>query len=224
MNKAGFYMKALMLILMLSLPGCSYVRQTESAGNGRAETKVEEDSSERAESQEAEETEETEETEKPDETAEKKSRAAVSAEQLEAELAEQPVVIIRTEYVVQSEDLKALYPDMLQAVIQNNSEDDVKSIVVAFAAWDENNLPVKIRGQYDFTGGKYVRKVEFDEANLVPGGVCGEDEGYCLEEESGIQTFKAIVVSYETFDGRKWFNPCYDDFYELYAGKKLNGV
>lgn len=214
MHKSVHFMGMLLTAFMLSLSGCSH----GGAGNAVKEITAAEDSSGRTESQKPEETTETAE---PEETTE--SSAAMSAEKLEAELAEQPVVIVRTEYAVQSEDLKALYPDMLQAVIQNNSEEDVKSVVIAFVAWDENNLPVKIRGQFDFTGGDYVKKVNFDEANLVPGGVGGEDKGYFLEEENDIQTFKAIIVSYETFDGQEWYNPCYDDFYELYAGKKLSG-
>ena len=57
-----------------------------------------------------------------------------SAEELEASLAGQPVFVSSTKYVVQDERYKSLYPDMLQAVIQNNSEEDIRDAVVAYVA------------------------------------------------------------------------------------------
>ena len=41
-------------------------------------------------------------------------------------------------------------------------------------------------------------------------------------EKCNIATFKAIVVSYETFEGKTWNNPYYEDFCSLYEGKKLD--
>ncbi len=52
--------------------------------------------------------------------------------------------------------------------------------VVAYVAWDENNLPVKIEGDMDFNGGSYVKEVNFDGINLVPGGTFGENSGYSI--------------------------------------------
>ena len=88
-------------------------------------------------------------------------------------------------------------------------------------AWDENNLPVKIEGQFDFDGGSYIKEVDYDGINLVAGATYDEKSGYALGEDCKIATFKAIVVSYETFSGESWKNPYYDDFCALYAGKKL---
>lgn len=39
-------------------------------------------------------------------------------------LSEQPLAVVKTEYIVQDEQYKLLYPDMLQAVIQNNTPED----------------------------------------------------------------------------------------------------
>lgn len=50
----------------------------------------------------------------------------------------------------------------------------------------------------------------------------GESSGYSLGENCEIKTFKAIVVSYETFDGETRDNPYYDTFCSLYKGQKLN--
>ncbi len=152
----------------------------------------------------------------------KEAAASVTAAELESNLSTQPVTIIKTDYVVQNEQFKSLYPDMLQAVLQNNTTDDIKNAVVAFVAWDSNKLPVKIEGQFDFGGGSYIKEVNYADINLAAGDTFGEDKGYSLGENCEIATFKAIVVSYETFDGDTWDNPYYEDFCSLYEGQKLN--
>lgn len=157
-----------------------------------------------------------------DGSADKKAESSVTAEELESNLSEQPVVVIKTEYVVQNQQYKTIYPDMLQAVIQNNTEEDIKDAVIAFVAWDSNNLPVKIVGQFDFDDGSYVKKVNYTDINLAGGNTYGEKSGYSLNEHCEIENFKAIVVSYETFEGETWENPYFDDFRSLYEGKKLN--
>jgi len=146
---------------------------------------------------------------------------AVSAAELQAQLDKQEVRVISTNYKVQDEELKTLYPDMLQAVMKNDSKSDIKSVVVAFVAWDENNLPVKIKGSIDFSDGSYVKRAEYDEANMIPGGTCGENKGFEIDENCKIKTFKACVVSYTTFDGNEWENPLFGDWCKLYEGVKL---
>lgn len=157
----------------------------------------------------------------PNSSAGKEAVAPVSVAELESNLSTQPVTIIKTDYVVQDEQFKSLYPDMLQAVLQNNTADDIKNAVVAFVAWDSNNLPVKIEGQFDFGGGSYVKEVNYADINLAAGDTFGESSGYSLGKNCEIKTFKAIVVSYETFDGDTWDNPYYEDFCSLYEGQKL---
>ena len=149
-------------------------------------------------------------------------KSEMTAVELEEYLTSQPLTVIRTEYLVQSEEYKSLYPDMLQAVIKNNTNEDIKDAVVAFAAWDENNLPVKIEGQFDFGDSSYIKRVNYSDINLIAGATFGENSGLSLAENCDIKTFKAIVVSYETFNGETWENPYYDDFCILYEGKKLN--
>ncbi len=145
-----------------------------------------------------------------------------AADDLEEALAAQPVYISAARLSVQSPEYKALYPDLLQAVIVNNSEDDLKNVTVAFAAWDANNLPVLLKGQMDFEGAAYIKRGNYNGINLVPGGSFGEKTGLGLDQSvTGIVTVKAMVVSYETFDGTKWENPLYNEFKEKYEGKKL---
>lgn len=146
---------------------------------------------------------------------------SAAAEELEASLAGQPVFVSSTEYVVQDKQYKSLYPDMLQAIIQNNSEEDIRDAVVAFVGWDANGLPVKIKGQMSFNDPTYVTEVSFDDINLVPGGAFGDSQGYAVDENCGVSTFKAVVVSYTTFDDKTWENPDYKTFCDLYGGKRL---
>ena len=142
--------------------------------------------------------------------------------ELEQRLQQQPLAVISTDYIVQDEQYKALYPDMLQAVLKNGAGSDIKDAIVAFVGWDKNNLPVKIKGSIDFSDGSYVREVNYADINLIPGDTFGKNSGFEIDENCGIETFKAIAVSYETFEGDTWENPYYDAWKELYEGNKLS--
>jgi hypothetical protein len=146
---------------------------------------------------------------------------AMTEDKLLSQIDAQELKVIKTKYVVQDEEYKSLYPDMLQAVIQNDTSYDIKNALVAFVAWDSNNLPVKIKGSIDFSDGSYIKEVNYGDINLVPGKKFGESSGFEVDENCNIKTFKAIVVSYETFDGTTWENPLYEDWCEFYEGVKL---
>lgn len=153
---------------------------------------------------------------------ERYEKEEMTLEKLDKLLAEEPLCVTSSSYVAGDPELTALYPSMLSCILQNNSDQDIKDAVIAFVAWDANNLPVVIKSQYDFTDGSYVSQVDYDAINLVPGGTFGQDYGLSLDEESNtITTCKAIPVSYTTFDGETWNNPYYDDFKKLYEGQKL---
>ena len=141
--------------------------------------------------------------------------------EFEALVSAQKLRVIETNYKVQDERYKSLYPDMLQAVIQNDTPYDIKNAVVAFVAWDENNLPIKIKGSIDFSEGSYITRVNYSDINLVPGADLGRNSGYEIDEDLNIATFKAIVVSYEAFTGETWENPYFDEWCKLYEGVKL---
>lgn len=147
----------------------------------------------------------------------------LSGNELEAKLAEQPVYVVSTDYLIQSDDYKTLYPDMLNAVIKNNSGTDVKNVIVSFVAWDKNYLPVKIIGQYDFNEGSYISECDFGDVNMVDGSTFGEDSGMSLSQDcDNIKIIKAIVKEYTDFDGNKWENPYYNDWTSAYENKKLD--
>lgn len=146
----------------------------------------------------------------------------VDMSSIESIISSQDVKVVSTKYIVQDEQYKNLYPDMLQAVIENNTNVDIKNAVVAFVAWDENGLPVKIKGKIDFSTGAYIQEVNYKDINLIPGATYGNNNGFSIDESCGIKSFKAIVVSYEDFDGGSWYNPCYSDWCTAYSGVKLN--
>lgn len=150
-----------------------------------------------------------------------KAPEKMTGSELDAAISKQEVRVVSTEYVVQSKDYKVLYPDMLQAVFQNDSSYDLKNVVIAFVAWDENDLPVEIEGKYDFLGGEYLQECSYSGINLLAGKKYGEDSGMELAEGMDIiKKVKAIVVSYEPFDGEIWENPLYDEWVEMYEGNR----
>lgn len=128
--------------------------------------------------------------------------------------------IIETIYTVQDEEDKVLYPDLLQVIIQNNTDKDIKDAIVAFVAWDANNLPVKLKGSIDFGDGSYVKEVYYRDINLIGGATYGENSGFEMDESIEVSKFKAIVIHYEDINGETWDNPYYENFKAQYVGKK----
>lgn len=145
-----------------------------------------------------------------------------TAAELQVLIDQQEVKVVSTDYIVQDNEFKSLYPDLLSAVVRNDSKQEIKNLMIAYVAWDKNNLPVKIIGQYDYDGGSYLNGCSMVDANMIPGMEYGRNSGLALSDDcNNIHTFKAIVVKYETFDGEEWENPYAEEWEELYAGKKL---
>lgn len=143
-------------------------------------------------------------------------------EDIDNQVGSLPLAVSEARLVVQSDKYKSLYPDMLQAILVNNSDNDIKNASVAFMAWDANDLPVLLKGQYDINDATYVKVVEYSGINMIPGSEYGESSGMNLRDSiTGIVTVKAIVRSYDTFEGETWTNPYYDAYIGKYAGKKL---
>src|SRR5690625_4864591 len=72
-----------------------------------------------------------EEVEEVEEVEEQEEKTLTEKELYEA-IEKQPLKVIKTNYLVQDENLKTLYPDMLHAIIENNSGVDIKDAIVAF--------------------------------------------------------------------------------------------
>lgn len=138
---------------------------------------------------------------------------------------EEPIIINQTGYMVRTEDndSKILYPDVLNCIFTNNSGNDIKNVIIAFVAWDNNKLPIKIIGNYDYSGGDYIEEVSYEGINLTMGSKYGENTGFELDPScNNIAYANAIVVSCEYFDGQVWNNPFYEKFKDDYVEKKLD--
>lgn len=160
-------------------------------------------------------------TEETAENSDEDVAAELSADELEAEIQKQPCFVYECEYYVQDEQYKALYPDLMLAKLENQSGTAIKDVIVAFAAWDENNLPVII----DTIGSDdYVIQCAMNGINLADGSAL-TNQGMQVEsrqaERGEIKLFKAIVVSYEDFDGNTWENPLYMNWVNIYREQVL---
>lgn len=147
----------------------------------------------------------------------------LTAEELEEKIKQQPLYVENAIY----QDASKFYSGaMLQAVLYNNSEVSIKNAEIAFVAWDKNKLPIEIKSQYS-SKGSYFSTLTFDTINLMPqqryNGRSGDTYyGMRVDENLDVSHLKAIVVSYEDFDGNIWYNPLILDFKNLYENNKLS--
>ena len=149
----------------------------------------------------------------------------VDAVQLEQKLLDQDVVVENIQYLIQDTEHKALYPDMLSTIIKNNSDTDIKNITYGYVAWDDNGLPIRIQGDWDFSGGSYLYTGTGESVNIAPGETHGRNYGLELTEEMDkIHSIKSIIVEYQGFNGEKFENPLLDEFSKIYEGKRLADI
>ena len=157
----------------------------------------------------SEDTNDTEYQEEVTEEAEENYTPSELDEQIEA----QDCHVKKTKYVVQSEEYKALYEDLIIGYVENNTGETIKNLEVAYAAWDEDGLPIIL--DYD----EYVLPVDLNGVNLKDGETL-KDQGLAVDsqlaEKGTIKKCKSIVVSYEDFSGNKWENPLYENWKYIY--------
>lgn len=147
--------------------------------------------------------------------------AAERKEKMQAAAKSQEVVVQRAKLLIQSDEYKALYPDMLQAIIYNKSSKTVKNMKVGFIAFDGNGYPVQIESQYGLENSfEYVGSAM--NVNIVPNSSYGEGKGWEIEENKSIHTVRACVKEVEYYDESKWDNPYYDYWLEEYKEKPLH--
>lgn len=153
------------------------------------------------------------------------SKELSSAEELDKELNKQDIVVENVEYMIQDNQYKNLYPDMLSAISTNNTDTDIRDITYAYVAWDRNGLPLKIKGAIDFSDGQYVYGGKGENVNVSPGETFGQGYGFEIDNDMDeVYTMKAIIVDYEGFNGEKWTNPLYSEFKNIYEGKRLADI
>ena len=153
------------------------------------------------------------------------AKSLPSAEELDAQIAQQPVFVSSVRYFDGETEVGNSYENFLIATIQNNSDTIVKSASIGWVAWDANGYPVEIDGWGSGHDDEYV-VVDMDHINLEPGQAYdkgGLKLGTSNATGTEVATFKAIVASYETMDGEKWSNPLLSDWKKLYEGVPQNG-
>lgn len=123
--------------------------------------------------------------------------------------------------VSQSSQWKSLYPDMIQVIIYNNSEETVKSMVVGSIAFDANGLPIKIQGQYNFGNVDYEFLGNAEDVNILPDRTFGDGVGWSLDESHGITYVLSCVKEATFYNGETWSNPYYSYWKEKYIEKEL---
>jgi len=123
--------------------------------------------------------------------------------------------------LVQSKLNKATYPDMLTAVVQNDTSSAITGYTVGFLAFDANGAAVQILTQYDETA-YYEILGDAVDIRLAAGGSFGSSYGWRLQENHGIVYLIACVQSVTFEDGSTWENPVYSIWKEAFAEKTLD--
>lgn len=129
------------------------------------------------------------------------------------------VEVSSVKVLVQHSEFKALYPDMLNTIVVNNSDKTIKNITIGFLAWDSNNYPIKISSPYN--QGVFLAEASADSVNIIPGATWGESKGWHLSDNHNISTIKAMVKEVDFYDGTSWSNPLYDSWLNQYKEKPL---
>ncbi|MBQ9742066.1 MAG: hypothetical protein IJV88_00125 [Ruminococcus sp.] len=150
---------------------------------------------------------------------EKVETERVTVEEIDALQYTQDVFVQSVKYAVQDTENKKDNPDMLQAVITNNSDEVIDEAVVSFVAWDDEMEAVELNEDAETEEGEYVRGVSYKNMELQPQGTYGKDSGIAVEEDEDIVLFKAVVEYYTTEDGETITNPYADDWKTFYAGQ-----
>lgn len=134
---------------------------------------------------------------------------------------EQEITVESARILVQDTTYKALYPDMIEVIIKNNSSKTIKDYNVSILAYDSNNYPLKIKPQFNYNGGAFEFIGQADNVNVVAGATGGRNYGWKLDENHGISKVIAIVKDATYYDGSKWENPYYNYWIEQYKEKPL---
>jgi len=147
--------------------------------------------------------------------------AIEKAQEKEKAKNEQLITVESTRILIQSTEYKALYPDLYEVVIKNNSGKTIKSYKVSMLGWDKNGYPLKIKQNFLDDIGSYEFLGYADNVNVIDGATFGKNSGWSLEEGHNIAITKAVVIEAEFYDGTVWDNPYYKYFLDEFEGKPL---
>lgn len=134
---------------------------------------------------------------------------------------EQEVTVESTGILIQHDEYKALYPDMIEVIIKNHTNKTIKDYELAILAYDSNNYPLKIQPKYNYRGGAFEFTGQAENVNIIAGATGGKDYGWELDQDHGISKVLAIVKNVTYYDGTTWENPYYTYWIEQYKEKPL---
>lgn len=134
----------------------------------------------------------------------------------------QQLVVTSAKIEVQSSEYKALYPDMMQVLVKNISNQTVKNYQMSILAFDSNGYPLKIKPQYNVTGEDYEFTGNANDVNILPNHTYGDSVGWNLDEQHGISKIIACVKHVDYYDGSTWDNPYYDYWIQEYKEKQYH--
>ena len=81
-----------------------------------------------------------------------KQEDGITITEFEELLNKQPMTVFSTQYLVQDNKDKEAYPDLLEAVVKNNTTQTVTSVEIAYVAWNLKKQPVQIKSATDNIG------------------------------------------------------------------------
>ena len=87
-------------------------------------------------------------------------------------------------------------------------------------------MPVRLQSSSSIGAGQFFARINYDSINLMPGEFYRGRTGntwYGMQVDANIDVSysKAVVISFEDFDGNTWNNPLLLDYKNLYEGKIL---
>ena len=149
----------------------------------------------------------------------------MSAEEVEAQISQQPVHVQSVKVADASEfsEYNLIYKkcNYILPKIINNSEDDIKDVQIWTFGWDENNLPVTL--EYRNTKNN---DIIISEIGLIPGATANLDNADTIypipiDYNCRLAKAKCLVAAYRTYSGDTWKNPLTLDWVKCYNNKKL---
>lgn len=128
--------------------------------------------------------------------------------ELEKQIAENNKYVITSTSIIPSQF--DLY-DGIQVIIQNNTDTPVKEFSIGVFVYDKNGLPIKVSA---LAGGSIYMSAKDTNANIMPGEVYGSDKVIETYLDYGTVGYvKACLIDVTDYDGKKWTNNAYNQWY-----------
>lgn len=148
-------------------------------------------------------------------------KTEIDKEALLKKLAEFPVQIVSSDYIVFGEDKDAT-PDSIKTIFKNVGEKAIVGVTICYFAFDESGKAVKIKEAGDnASSGNYTALVEYTTTDFVKDAVFGDTLAYNVYEKCGIKYVRSVVKSYTDSDGKVYENPYFIDACFIYEGGEI---